>query len=49
MDILKRTISSMIIFVAGLEIGGFGMWIITMSALKQPRYRHHMDYSRFRY
>ena len=39
MNILKRILSSLVMFVFGLEVGGFGMWYLTMKTLKdsEPR------------
>jgi hypothetical protein len=32
MKIVRRISSSLVIFLAGLEVGGFGIWYLTMKA-----------------
>lgn len=35
MKIVKGFLSGLVLFIFGLEIGGFGMWCITINALKR--------------
>lgn len=48
MKIVKGFLSGLVLFILGLEIGGFGMWCITISALKsansEPTYRQRKSY-----
>ena len=39
MTMVKRILSGLVIFTAGLEIGGFGMWCLTMKAIGEPSSR----------
>ena len=39
MTIVKRILSGLVIFTAGLEIGGFGMWYLAMKAINEPSSR----------
>ena len=45
MTMVKRILSGLVIFTAGLEIGGFGMWYLTMKIIGEtsPR-RESRDY-----
>lgn len=36
MKIVKGFLSGLVLFILGLEIGGFGMWYISINALKRP-------------
>lgn len=36
MKIIKNCISLLLAFIAGLEIGAFGIWLIFLSAMKEP-------------
>lgn len=49
MRIVKGFLSGLVLFILGLEIGGFGMWYITISALKsansEPTYRQRKSYT----
>lgn len=45
MRIFKGILSAMIMFIFGLEVGGFGMWYMTMKAIQEPmRSRRYTDY-----
>ena len=51
MTIVKRILSGLVIFIAGLEVGGFGIWYLTMKAINEssPRrtsrnYASYKDY-----
>lgn len=39
MTIVKRILSSLVMFIAGLEVGGFGMWYLTMKTINEPSTR----------
>ena len=39
MTMVKRILSGLVIFTAGLEIGGFGMWYLAMKAISEPSSR----------
>ena len=39
MTIVKRILSSLVIFIAGLEVGGFGIWYLTMKAINKSSSR----------
>lgn len=39
MTIVKRILSGLVIFIAGLEVGGFGMWYLTMKAIHESSSR----------
>lgn len=49
MKTVKGILASLVVFILGLEIGGFGMWYLTMSVLKEPRSRrtsrHRVSYA----
>ena len=49
MAIVKRILSSLVVFIFGLEVGGFGMWYLTMNVLKEPSPRRasrgHVSYA----
>lgn len=34
MKIVRRISSGLVIFLAGLEVGGFGIWYLTMKAME---------------
>ena len=34
MTIVKRILSGLVVFIAGLEVGGIGMWYLTMKAIR---------------
>ena len=34
MTIVKRILSGLVVFIAGLEVGGIGMWYLTMKATR---------------
>lgn len=34
MTIVKRILSGLVVFIAGLEVGGIGMWYLTMKAIQ---------------
>ena len=44
MRTIKNILSGIIIFIFGLEVGGFGMWYMTMKAIREPRkyYDEHL-------
>lgn len=48
MKIFKSILSAMIMFIFGVEVGGFGVWYITMKAINEPRRssRYTDDYSK---
>lgn len=48
MKIFKGILSAMIMFIFGVEVGGFGVWYITMKAINEPRRlsRYTDDYSK---
>lgn len=51
MKIFKGILSAMIMFIFGAEVGGFGVWYITMKAINEPRRssrssRYTDDYSK---
>lgn len=35
MTIVKRILSGLVIFIAGLEVGGYGIWYLTMKAINE--------------
>ena len=37
MRTIKNILSGIIVFMFGLEVGGFGMWYMTMKAIHEPR------------
>ena len=37
MTIVKRILSGLVVFIAGLEVGGIGMWYFTMEAIRDER------------
>lgn len=39
MTIVKRILSGLVIFIAGLEVGGFGIWCLTMKAINESSSR----------
>lgn len=39
MKIVRRISSGLVIFLAGLEVGGFGIWYLTMKALEDSSSR----------
>ena len=39
MTMVKRILSGLVIFTAGLEIGGFGMWYLTMKVIGETSSR----------
>ena len=48
MKLIKSIISAIIVFVFGLEVGGFGMWYFTMRALKEPYEPRYGSRTRYR-
>ena len=36
MKTVKSILASLVVFILGLEIGGFGMWYLFMSVLNEP-------------
>ena len=42
MKIVKGFLSGLVLFILGLEIGGFGMWCITISALSRRTDRENL-------
>lgn len=46
--IMKHILAGIVMFIAGLEIGAFGMWGFTLIALKSPssseRRTNHVSY-----
>ena len=48
MTMVKRILSGLVIFTAGLEIGGFGMWCLAMKVIGEPssrrRSRNYVSY-----
>lgn len=47
MKTFKSILSGFVIFLFGLEVGGFGMWYIAMTAIqsdKSNRKRKHVSY-----
>ena len=48
MKIFKGILSAMIMFIFGAEVGGFGVWYITMKVINEPRRssRYTDDYSK---
>lgn len=48
MTIIKRILSSLVVFIFGLEIGGFGMWYLNMKILNESNTRRtsrqHVSY-----
>lgn len=50
MTIVKRILSGLVVFIAGLEVGGFGMWYLTMKAIRdEPSPRRPTSYSYAKY
>ncbi len=51
MKIAKGFLSGLVLFILGLEIGGFGMWCIAINALKcpnsEPTYRQRKSYTNY--
>lgn len=51
MKIVKGFLSGLVLFIFGLEIGGFGMWCIAINALKRPNseptYRQRKSYTNY--
>lgn len=49
MTIIKRILSGLVVFIFGLEVGGFGMWCLTMKTINEssPRRasRQHVTYA----
>jgi len=49
MKTVKGILASLVVFILGLEIGGFGMWYLFMSVLNEPSSRrtsrHHISYA----
>ena len=39
MTIVKRILSGLVIFIAGIEVGGFGIWYLTMKAVNESSSR----------
>lgn len=39
MTIIKRILSGLVIFIAGLEVGGFGMWWLTTKLINESSSR----------
>ena len=39
MTIIKRILSGLVIFIAGLEVAGFGIWYLTMKVINEPSSR----------
>ena len=35
MTIIKRILSDLVIFIAGLEIGAYGIWYLTMKVINE--------------
>ena len=35
MTIVKRILSGLVVFIAGLEVGGIGMWYLTIKAINE--------------
>ena len=49
MKIVKDMLASLVVFILGLEIGGFGMWYLCMSILNEPRSRKRTSRQRISY
>ena len=53
MTIVKRILSGLVIFIAGLEVGGFGLWYLTMKAINESNSirasRNYTSYKNYRY
>lgn len=54
MTILKRVMTNLVMFVLGVEVGGFTAWYLTMAALKKPisnrtKTRDHVSYKNGNY
>ena len=53
MTIIKRILSGLVIFIAGLEVGGFGVWYLTMKAINEFNSRraspNYTSYKNYRY
>ena len=50
MKTVKSILASLVVFILGLEIGGFGMWYLTMSVLhdtnsRRRTSRQHVSYA----
>lgn len=50
MKTVRGILASLVVFILGLEIGGFGMWCLIMSVLKEPSSRRrtsrqHVSYA----
>ena len=49
MKTVKGMLASLVVFILGLEIGGFGAWYLTMSVLNEPSSRRtsqqHVSYA----
>ena len=39
MTIIKRILSDLVIFIAGLEVGAYGIWYLTMKVINEPSSR----------
>lgn len=49
MKTVKGMLASLVVFILGLEIGGFGMWYLCMSILNEPRSRKRASRQRVSY
>lgn len=52
MTIVRRISSGLVIFLAGLEVGGFGIWYLTMKAMEESSSRkasrNHVSYKDYK-
>ena len=49
MKTVKGMLANLVVFIFGLEIGGFGMWYLCMSILNEPRSRKRTSRQRVSY
>lgn len=49
MKTVKGMLASLVVFILGLEIGGFSMWYLTMSVLNEPSSRRRTSRQRVSY
>ena len=51
MKIAKRILSSLVMFIFGLEVGGFGVWYLSMKILNESNTRsasrQHISYANY--
>lgn len=49
MNAIKRILTSLMVFLLGLEVGGFGMWCLITNAVNDSSQRRRTSSSRVSY